>query len=342
MRTYYDNSMKAKMPSRDFLKIPASKLLFLVLIISIAFLSDCNDTNADYEAPNIIVSTDIGGSDPDDYQSLVHLFLYADRFNLLGLISSPPDAGRKEHIEESIAAYAVDFEKLKEHSVLFPTPEYLLSITKQGATDSLKTEVPTELSDGASWIIDKAKENAGQPLYILVWGSITDVAQAVHHAPSIKSNIRVYSIGSWNTVQDPKSRDYLFNNHSDLWWIENNTTFRGMYMGGDTTNSMGNLTFVESHLKGHGALGEFFWEKKKDIKMGDTPSVLYFLNGDIDNPEGESWGGSFIKTDHGPHYWTDNPADSLIEINRAGAKTVNKFRQAYLRDWAARMGWLKE
>jgi hypothetical protein len=317
-------------------------LMQLLLLGTMTLLIACNNTEPTVDRPNIIVSTDIGGSDPDDYQSLVHLFLYADRFNLLGLISSPPDAGRKENIEETIAAYAADFEKLKEHSALFPTPEYLLSITKQGAIDSLQTEVPTALSEGASWIIDKAKENAGQPLYILVWGSITDVAQAVHHDPSIKSNLRVYSIGSWNTVQDPKSRDYLFHNHPDLWWIENNTTFRGMYMGGDTTNSMGNLTFVENNIKDHGALGELFWEKKKDIKMGDTPSVLYFLNGNINDPESESWGGSFIKTDHGPNYWTDNPADSLVENNRASAKTVNKFRREYLEDWGARMGWLKE
>ena len=324
------------------LKNISSHPMRLLLLAAIALASACNDTKPVADRPNIIVSTDIGGSDPDDYQSLVHLFVYADQFNLLGLISSPPDAGRKEHIEETIAAYAADLEKLKKHSARFPSPEYLLSITKQGAIDSLQREVPTALSEGASWIIGKAKENAGQPLYVLVWGSITDVAQAVHHDPSIKSNIRVYSIGSWNTVQDPKSRNYLFDNHPDLWWIENNTTFRGMYMGGDTTNAMGNLSFVENHLKGHGALGDLFWNKKKDIKMGDTPSVLYFLNGDIDNPEGESWGGSFVKTNHGPHFWTDNPADSLIESNRAGAKTVNKFRQAYLRDWAARMGWLKE
>ncbi|MEQ9098863.1 MAG: DUF1593 domain-containing protein [Imperialibacter sp.] len=328
-------------PTRQLTSIFDS-LMRLLLLATIVLVSACKESEPVADRPNVIVSTDIGGSDPDDYQSLIHLLVYADRFNLLGLISSPPDAGRKEHIEETIAAYAADFEKLRKQSALFPTPEYLLSITKQGATDSLQTEVPTELSEGASWLIEKAKENTGQPLYVLVWGSITDVAQAVHHDPSIKSNIRVYSIGSWNTVMDPKSRDYLFDNHPDLWWIENNTTFRGMYMGGDTTNSMGNLTFVENNIKGHGALGDLFWGKKKDIKMGDTPSVLYCLNGDLDSPEGESWGGSFIKTSHGPNYWTDNPADSLIENNRAGAKTVNKFRQAYLKDWAERMEWLKD
>jgi hypothetical protein len=175
----------------------------------------------------------------------------------------------------------------------------------------------------------------------LVWGSITDVAQAVHHDPSIKKNLRIYSIGSWNTDQDPNSRNYLFRNHQDLWWIENNTTFRGMYMGGDQSGDYGNISFVKKHIKGHGFLGGLFWEQKKDIKMGDTPSVLYLLHGDPENPESESWGGSFVKTGHGPNYWTDNPDPSLVENNRPGSKTVNKWRNEFLDDWAKRMEQLK-
>ena len=41
----------------------------------------------------VIVSTDIGGTDPDDFQSMVHLLVCADRFDLEGLISSPYGPG---------------------------------------------------------------------------------------------------------------------------------------------------------------------------------------------------------------------------------------------------------
>jgi hypothetical protein len=37
----------------------------------------------------VIVSTDIGGTDPDDFQSMMHFLVYADRFDVEGLISSP-------------------------------------------------------------------------------------------------------------------------------------------------------------------------------------------------------------------------------------------------------------
>lgn len=47
--------------------------------------------------PRVIVSTDIGGTDPDDNQSVTHLLMNTDRFELEGLISSPSYGdGRKK------------------------------------------------------------------------------------------------------------------------------------------------------------------------------------------------------------------------------------------------------
>jgi hypothetical protein len=43
----------------------------------------------------VIISSDIGGTDPDDFQSLVHVLVYADVLEIEGLISSPFDNGRK-------------------------------------------------------------------------------------------------------------------------------------------------------------------------------------------------------------------------------------------------------
>ncbi|WP_246146705.1 DUF1593 domain-containing protein [Rubripirellula lacrimiformis] len=291
----------------------------------------------DGDRPRVIVSSDVGGSDPDDFQSLVHLFLYADVIDLEGLISSPPHAGRSKHILEVIDAYASDHSQLKRHSKDYPSPDALRGITKQGAVDKAPQEGWGEPTDGSRWIVQQAHADDERPLWILVWGSITDVAQAVHDDPSIKSKVRVYSIGSWNTKLDTAARDYLFHQHSDLWWIENDTTFRGMYMGGQQQGEWGNESFVEQNIQGHGSLGDLFVQKKRDIKMGDTPSFLYLLRGNPDAPTAPHWGGAFIATDHGTHYWTDNPDRKLSTGNRAGAKTVNQWRREYLEDWKQRM-----
>ncbi len=289
----------------------------------------------------VIVSTDIGGSDPDDFQSMVHYLVYADVFDTEGLISSPPKQGRKKHVLEAIAAYEKDYKNLRSHSARFPNPDDLRAITKQGATDPAPPEGYSKPTEGSRWILRQARRNDPRPLYVLVWGSITDVAQAVHDDPGIKKKIRVYSIGAWNTRMDPNARNYLYNKHPDLWWIESDTTFRGMYVGGRQSGDLGNREFVERHVRGHGALGDFYYAKKKDIKMGDTPSVLYLLRGDPDDPTKDHWGGRFVADRHGPNYWTDDPNPNHREGNRDGAKTVNRWREQYLRDWQVRMDWCR-
>jgi len=287
----------------------------------------------------VIVSTDIGGSDNDDFQSMVHYHVYADLFDTEGLISSPPYAGRKANILEVIDEYEIDYSNLSSHSSAFPTPQQLRDVTKQGAINASPSQGYSSPTEGSNWIISCANSGDPRPLWILVWGSITDVAQAVHDDPGIKSKIRICSIGSWNTAQDQHARDYLYNNHSDLWWIEADTTFRGMYVGGNQSGDLGNWTFVEQHIRHHGALGDFYYSKKPDIKMGDTPSVLYLLWGDPAQPTTEHWGGMFRATGHGPNYWTDLTDTQYREGSYDGAKTVNVWRESYLRDWQVRMDW---
>lgn len=41
----------------------------------------------------VLVSSDIGGTDPDDFQSMVHFLVYGDCFDIEGLISSPYGPG---------------------------------------------------------------------------------------------------------------------------------------------------------------------------------------------------------------------------------------------------------
>jgi len=292
------------------------------------------------EKPRVIVSTDIGGSDPDDFQSMVHFLVSCDRFDVEGLVSSPPKQGRAEHIFEALDAYEADYENLSSWSDAYPTPDTLRAIVRQGAVDPQDADVPDEqVSRGARLIIERAKAEDDRPLYVIVWGSITDVAQAVHSDPSIKKKLRIHSIGSWNTVCDPKARDYLYREHADLWWIESDTTFRGMYMGGDQSGALGNRSFPAEHVAGHGALGRLFMEKKADIKMGDTPSVLYLMHGDRDRPSTEHWGGSFIRPepDARPTYWHDDPNPLHRSEGRDGAATVNRWRKAYLDDWRQSM-----
>ncbi len=292
----------------------------------------------------VIVSTDIGGSDPDDFQSMVHYLMYANCFDTEGLISSPPGAGRKEHILEVLDAYEKDFPKLRRHSQQFPEPDKLRAVVKQGAIDPAPKAGYSEPTEGSRWIIERAhaKEKDNRPLWILVWGSITDVAQALHDDPSIKPHLRVYFVSSWNRRMDLAAYDYLVEKHPDLWLIVAETTFRGMYVGGLQEGDLGNREFIRRYVKEAGALGELLFRKKADIKMGDTPSVLYLMRGPAEEPTAEHWGGSFIRPDPKRPFWTDNPDPALQEGKYPGARTVNRWRQDYLRDWQQRLAWLQD
>jgi hypothetical protein len=66
--------------------------------------------------PRVLISTDIGGTDPDDNQSLAHLLMYSEMFDLEGLISSPSFGdGSTSEIHRMIDVYEKDLPKLKRH-----------------------------------------------------------------------------------------------------------------------------------------------------------------------------------------------------------------------------------
>ena len=252
--------------------------------------------------PRVIVSTDIGGTDFDDFQSMVHLFVYADEVKIEGIVSSPYGPGRKAHILKVIDAYKRDYPNLRTYSDKYPTPDALRAISKQGAVDSAGLRGFGKPSQGSDWIMQCARNPDPNPLWILVWGGIDDLAQALHDDPTIKSKIRVYFIGGPNKKWSVTAYDYIMREHPDLWIIEANSTYRGWFVGGDQRGEWGNDEFVAKHVVGRGALGDFFaglsfdGKARPTIKMGDTPSLVYVLGDNPENPaKNNSWGGQFVR-----------------------------------------------
>lgn len=302
------------------------------------------------DRPRVLVSTDIGGSDQDDIQSLVHFLLYSDVFDVEGLVSSPPDAGRVRDIHAVLDVYARDYATLQAASPRYPSPEALRAVTVQGATDPAPAAGWSTASAGSQWIVQQARRADPRPLYVLVWGAITDVAQAVHDAPDITDRLRVYFIASWNQRQDEAAFAYLDTHHRDLWLIRADTTFRGWYMGGNQADDLDNARFVREHVCGHGALGAYFCGLSPAlgpgsagrIKMGDSPSVAYLLRGNPGDPTSESWGGRFVPHPDGRRqWWVDDPTPAWTVADRPGAGTVSQYREQFLRDWQRRMDQLR-
>jgi hypothetical protein len=250
----------------------------------------------------VLVSTDIGGTDPDDQQSMVHLLLYADVLDLEGLVSSPYGPGRASHIFEVIDRYERDYPNLRSHSARYPTPAALRAMTKQGELDVAPYAGVRQPTEGSRWIIERARAADPRPLEVLVWGGLEDLAQALHDAPDILPKLRVHFIGGPNKKWSPDAYQYIVTHHPRLWMIEANATYNGWFEGGDQSGDLGNATFVREHIAGHGALGEYFVALLKGvIKMGDTPTVARLLRGTPADPTQASWGGRYVRAWQRPY-----------------------------------------
>lgn len=248
------------------------------------------------ERPRVVVSTDVGGTDPDDSQSLVHLLLYADVLDIEGLVSSPWGPGRKEHILEVLDHYAADHPRLATHSARYPSPDALRQVTKQGAVDAALGRGVGRPTEGSEWIVRCARRDDPRPLWVLVWGTIDDLAQALHDDPSIAPRLRVYFIAGPNKKWGLAAYEYVLEHHPDLWIVESNDTYRGWFTGGDQQGDLGNEAFVSRHARGAGALGDFFAGLLGGrIKMGDTPSVAHLLRGTPEDPAQPGWGGRYVR-----------------------------------------------
>lgn len=261
--------------------------------------------NSSQPKPRILVSTDLGGPDEDDYQSMIHLLMFSDIFDIEGIVSTPTGGGG--NVDDIKGVIDLFGDKVRPG---FPTVDYLKGITRQGALEIAPYQGFSTPSAGSDLIVECARREDDRPLYILAWGGLDDIAQALHDAPEIASKIRVYWIGGPNKKFNANAYAYIAANFPQLWFIENNATYRG-FIHDDNRKTAYGRDFYENHLKGTSPLADDFKNHSNNvIRMGDTPSVLYMMNyGEMNpaDPEEEHWGGRFEKYSYTARRCYDRP-----------------------------------
>jgi hypothetical protein len=229
-----------------------------------------------------------------------------------------------------------------------------MSIIKSGNPNCGLNEVGEDKdTEGSEWIISVVDQPDPRPVWIILWGGPTDLAQAlwrVEHERSceelaaFKSKIRVYSVND----QYDQTGPWIRKNHPDIFYITAYRVIRGMYRGGET--SLVSPEWLKNHVcRNHGALGAIYpvydggdifsdrLGKVQGIKEGDTPSFLYLVPNGLSDPmmpSWGSWGGRFMG--NGIQFFDDNDTyqgetDEMV--------SVYKWRQAYQADFQARMDW---
>ena len=277
------------------------KKTITIILLFLAITSAWAQTLPSHERCRVIVSTDIGGTDPDDNQSMAHLLMYNNEMDLEGIISSPSfGKGSTDEILRMIDLYEQDLPRLKRHITGLMSPSTLRRIVKQGRRSEAAPCGFGEPTEGSEWIIRQARKHDERPLYILVWGCLEDVAQALHDAPDIAPKLRVHWIGGPNKKWGVNSYCYIIEHFPDLWMIENNTTYRGFIYDSKNADEW-NTGYYDTYIRDAGHLGrDFSAYYKGHPKMGDTPSLLYVLSGNPAQPNMPSWAGRFAACSRTP------------------------------------------
>jgi hypothetical protein len=261
----------------------------------------------DGDRPRIFITSDIGGTDDDDQQSLIHFLLYANEVDLEGIAVGAP-GGRESVANAVIDAYGKDYNNLRSYDSGYPTASHLKGLV------------------GAS-LVSAAKKSDSRPLWVLVWGCIDILADALRQDSSIKSKIRVHFLSAWNSAQCSDDWNYV-KGHGDLYMIENYRTLRAL------SHWPEGKTFVSTNIKGHGALGTHYVNLDYDVIVeGDSPSFLYLIRGNPDDPTQEHWGGQYkLKSNK----WYVDIGDQTASEN-----TITKWKSDILAEMQKRFDWAK-
>jgi hypothetical protein len=302
-------------------------------------------------------------SDPDDVQSMVRFLLYANEFDVEGLVASAgtfANVANKTNMLNMLDLYEQVYPNLKKHDPRYPTGENLRSVTWQGRDGSWGTaKVGTtskplaqilgagkdsEASDNIIRVVDRSDP---RPVWVCVWGGSREVAQAIWKVQQTRSpaeldrflaKLRLSLI-----AKQDSTTDWLLDGFPSLFVILSEKNYMGMFY--NMVNSdpkLADLTWLNAHIRqGHGPLGAVYpptgWDPKfQGQQEGDTPSFLHLASAvrGLNNPEKpdqEGWGGQFVRPDASKNHWFDDPA---------GTKTVSKWRAEVQEDFAKRADWM--
>lgn len=319
---------------------------------------------ASLQKTRVMMLTDIGG-DPDDQESMVRFLLYANEFDVEGLLAVSSRHLRTgvqpQQIRQRVEAYGQVLPNLRAHASGYPDKQALLDRIKVGSSDFGMAGVGEGKDTEASrWIIAAVDKPDPRPVWLSLWGGAVDLAQALWTVRSTRTEaeaaafvkkLRVYSISDQDNAGGWVRRFF-----PDLFWITsihahrhyNLSTWGGMsgdrfyYFDGPDFDLVSREWASENVRKG--PLGALY-PLPEFIMEGDSPSFLYLVPTGLNSPENPdygSWGGRFGKVSEWDGLWVDTSdyvVDAQGKVHQDNKATLWRWREAYQNDFAARIQW---
>lgn len=324
----------------------------LLSLLAIVLLCMFNCSHAFAEKTRLIVTTDIGGADPDDQQSLVHLLTLLDRVDLEGIIHqyawvSFDKRNEIKPVQAVLNAYENVHDNLLIHNPTFPDVDYLRSIVKYGQPDAAMKYVGEGMdTPGSEWIIQVVDKDDSRPVWIAAWSGMNTLAQALWKVKHTRTESEVKDFVSKIRVYDILGQDdagaWIVTEFPDIVYIRNKAVY-----GWPPSDE-----WFRENVQSVGLLGKQFpntiWATE-----GDSPSFLYAIDNGLNFPEHPDWGGwggrfdidkvegirsmdwvvrsNLDETKYDPYY--------MLGTSSEESEAIKRWSDDINNDFAARMKW---
>lgn len=303
------------------------------------------------EKSRIIVTTDLGGTDPDDIQSMIHLLVCSDVIDIEGIISQLawiPAPDNTTAIKDIIDQYGKVLPNLRKHSSDFPSAEYLKSITVQGQKVPHMDGVGNGLDSPGSDLIIKVVDDKQdpRPVWLVAWGGMNTIAQAIWKVKNTRNNREFTTFANRIRIYDILGQDdsgaWIAKNFPEILYIRNKEVY------GWAPDDQ----WIKSNIQKKGPLGSIYPDRRWATE-GDSPSFLYLCNNGLNTPEHPEyggWGGRFSPTKQKNIRGMDfieksNKSESvyddyyMIASSKEGIEAINRWKRHIYNDFAARIAW---
>lgn len=305
------------------------------------------------ERPRVIIETDAGG-DPDDEQSLVRFLLYANEFDVEGIVCTMPKARDRENlnpertglgiVRRQLKAYGECHPNLVKHDRRYPTREYL----------DQRTVTSYDGDRGVKLILAAADAADERPVWVCNWGTGHDGDEssfklALDHVLKERGPAGYAKFkGRFRLSSADKFGDHTARPPAWPIWVD---TFRPEQEGkrwyhrfSGITAKAGGFDLKRDVLTGHGPLGAMYpTNTTHPQKEGDTMSFLYLMPTGMNDPMQPTWGswagryGLNEKDAPRPHYWANQKDEWDGTTSRDN--TLRRWAVHLQNDFRARLDW---
>ena len=303
----------------------------------------------------LIIETDAGG-DPDDEQSLVRFLLYANEWDIEGIIANRVEARAGENknpartglgiVQRLLSAYGKCYANLVKHDSRYPSLEQLRSRTVAGYDDT---------AEGWRLIVTVLDSSDARPVWYSDWG--TDSGGATNNLRRALDYVLrergAEGYAKFKACLRLSSAD-AFGEHTArieppfALWVD---TFRPelerkrwYHRFSALTATAGGFDLARDMLTGHGALGALYptntthWQKE-----GDTMTFLYLVPNGLNHPDQPGWGGwagRYGLNERFPgkqYFWANQVDEWRGSVHREN--TLRRWAAHLQNDFKARLDW---